>query len=79
MQVWASNPWSTTGENTKVRNFKFKTEQDDAPGWFVLNGEDCWNDCGGAGQCSECGANGFCCSKSNVLFSEGDVSGDSNS
>ena len=59
-------------KKTKIRNFRFKTEQDDAPGWQVVDGEyNCWNDCGSqGGKCSSCGPNGYCCSK-NKGYSNG--------
>ena len=57
---------------TKIRNFRFKTEQDDEPGWQVVDGDyNCWNDCGSqGGKCSSCGSNGYCCSK-NKGFNNG--------
>ena len=52
-----------TCDDTKIRNFKFKTEQDDLPGWAVVDGTDCYPPCSGvAGHCDYCGKNGYCCS-----------------
>ena len=63
MVVYAAKPWANHAVNTKIRNFKFKTEQDAKPSWFVPDGSDCWNQCNGqAGSCDHCGPNGFCCS-----------------
>ena len=58
-----SNPIKRTCDDTRVRNFKFKTEQDDLPGWTVVDGSDCYPPCSGvAGHCDYCGENGYCCS-----------------
>ena len=52
-----------TCDDTKIRNFKFKTEQDDLPGWAVVDGTDCYPPCSGVGgHCDYCGKNGYCCS-----------------
>ena len=59
-------------ENTRIRNFKFRTKQDDSPGWFVPTGEDCWDSCGGAGNCDWCGVNGYCCSADSTTGAIGD-------
>ena len=60
--VWASNPVDYEAISTSVRNFKFKTEQDGVDDWYVVDGENCWTDCGSkGGQCDWCGPTGYCC------------------
>ena len=64
MVVYASYPSHANAYNTKVRNFKFKTEDNDAAGWQVIDGTDCYGACGGkGGKCAHCGTSGYCCSK----------------
>ena len=63
MKVYASNKENGPAENTKIRNFKFKTEQEGAPGWTVTDGIDCYPTCGSGGHCEQCGTNGFCCAE----------------
>ena len=63
MKVYASDPFNESTENSKIRNFKFKTEQESAGEWFVPDGVDCWMQCNQQpGSCSFCGHNGYCCS-----------------
>ena len=62
MVVYASDPHHTQTLDTRIRNFKFKTEQDDGADWEVVDGADCYNECGKGGACTFCGSNGFCCS-----------------
>ena len=72
LDVFVSHPWEHAADQSKIRNFKFQTEQDDFTGWQVIDGTDCWLECGNkAGSCDHCGANGFCCSKS-----KHDINGD---
>lgn len=60
--VWASNPADYEAISTNVRNFKFKTEQDGIDDWYVVDGQNCWQDCGSkGGQCNWCGPTGYCC------------------
>ena len=65
-KVWASKPETDhPASSSKIRNFKFKTEQDADQGWQVVDGTDCWASCDQqGGRCDHCGTNGFCCSRS---------------
>ena len=65
MFVLATKDNEHIASSTKIRNFKFKTEQDGETGWFVIDGTDCWASCDEqGGRCDHCGTNGFCCSRS---------------
>ena len=63
-KVWASKPETDhPASSTKIRNFKFKTEQDADQGWQVVDGTDCFGHCDRlGGKCDWCGSNGYCCS-----------------
>lgn len=64
MKFYAANDISgATATNTKIRNVRFKTENDGTDDWFVIDGSPCWDTCDQmGGKCDHCGANGFCCS-----------------
>ena len=65
MFVLATKNNDHIASSTKIKNFKFKTEQDGETGWFVIDGTDCWASCDQqGGRCDHCGTNGFCCSRS---------------
>ena len=63
-KVFASKPETNTpASSSKIRNFKFKTEQDADQGWQVVDGTDCFGHCDReGGKCAWCGSNGYCCS-----------------
>ena len=64
MKFYAANDISgATAQNTKIRNVRFKTENDGTDDWFIIDGSPCWDACDQTGgKCDHCGANGFCCS-----------------
>ena len=64
MKFYAANDLrGATATNTKIRNVRFKTENDGTDDWFVIDGSPCWDTCDQmGGKCDHCGANGFCCS-----------------
>ena len=61
MKFYAANDlWGATATNTKIRNVRFKTENDGTDDWFVIDGSPCWDTCDQmGGKCDHCGANRF--------------------